>query len=170
MSLNLIQNFSFEAGILPWQTAGLASTADPLTGAFEGLRVGTLGPLLAITPGNAVISQAFPVPADAVNLRVSYAFRRLAAIAPIVNGQFQVQIVWQRGEDAAYAEISRETLENLGGTDIDVSLDWETHVVVTGPKPALAEQARIRFILFRSLIELGVAGTYIDEVVVTAED
>lgn len=169
MSLNLIQNFSFESGIVPWQTAGLAGTVDPLTGAFEGLRVGTFGPLLVLTPGNAVISQAFPVPVDAVNLRVSYAFQRLAAVVPVVNGQFQVQIVWQRGADAAYAEISRETLENLGGTDVDVSLDWETHVVVTGPKPALAEQARIRFILFNALVGVGVAGTYIDEVVVTAE-
>ncbi|MCY9660117.1 hypothetical protein P5G65_03895 [Paenibacillus chondroitinus] len=169
MSLNLIENFSFETGITPWQTAGTAGTVNPLTGAFEGSFVGTLGPLVALVPGNAVISQAFPVAADAVNLRVSYALRRLVAVAPIVNGNIQVQIVWQRGADGAYAPISTEVLEDMPGTDIDLSLEWETHVVVTGPKPALAEQARIRFILFASLIELGVAGTYIDEVVVTAE-
>ncbi|MBA2938752.1 hypothetical protein HZF08_10585 [Paenibacillus sp. CGMCC 1.16610] len=169
MSLNLIQNFSFETGIDPWQNAGIAGTTDPLTGAFEGSRVGSFGPLLVLTPGNAVLSQAFPVEADALNLRVSYAFRRLVAVAPVVNGQFQVQIVWQRGADGGYAPISTEILENMPGTDVDISVDWETHVVVTGPKPALAEQARIRFILFRSLLELGVAGTYIDEVVVTAE-
>ncbi|MDF2648083.1 MAG: hypothetical protein K0Q73_3888 [Paenibacillus sp.] len=168
MALNLIQNFSFENGILPWQTAGTAGTTDPLTGAFEGTLVGTLGPLIALAPGNAVISQAFPVPADAVNLRLSYAIQRLAAIEPIVNGNVQVQIVWQRGEADLYSVISTEILENLIGLDITLGTAWETHVVVTDAKPAEAVQARLRFIMFSSA--LGVAGAYIDEVVVTAED
>src|SRR5690554_6347018 len=168
MALNLIQNNSFESGILPWQTAGTGGTADPLTGAFEGIRVGTLGPIIALTPGNTVISQAFPVPADALNIRLSYAIQRLAAIAPIVNGDIQVQIVWQQGAADSYADISTEILENIVGTDVELSLAWETHVVVTGPKPAEALQARLRFIMFTSL--LGVAGVYLDQVVVTAED
>jgi hypothetical protein len=169
MALNLIQNFSFEAGLTPWKSAGGASAITPLVaGAFEGTSVGALGPLTPPVPmvlNNAVLSQLFVLPPDTVNLRVSYAIRRLLPL--VVFGEVQVQIVWQGGP--GYDIIDTEILEVLPGglIELELPLEWQTHVITTGPKPADAVQAYIRFVLLNT--ELGVDGVYIDEVVVTAE-
>ncbi|WP_274653378.1 hypothetical protein [Paenibacillus humicola] len=171
MAVNLVQNFSFEGGLLPWQTGGpVVSSVD--ADAFEGDSVAAMGPLVAIPPltpaPNAILSQAFPVDANAVNLRLSYAVRALVGVEGLLNGQFQTRIRWQRGEADGYSVISEETLETIEAGAL-TPLQWENHVITSGLKPADAVQARLRFVLLGGgLITIG--GVAVDQVVITAED
>ncbi|WP_274651332.1 hypothetical protein [Paenibacillus humicola] len=163
MALNLISNPSFESGLPPWQTAGSA-TVVASDAAFEGDMVAQLSTVPDPAAGDNIISQAVAVDPDIINLRLSYAIRGILFVQG--NGIVEVRIRWQRGAADGYSVISEVTLETIEAFSLLLDT-WATHVVVSGPKPADAVQARLRFILINNPVN--VSPVQIDQVVLTQE-
>ena len=141
MSVNLIQNFSFEDGLAGWSTSGPVTTATPID-VFERATLAELGQTLL--PGDtAIISQLVPVPPEATHFHVVYAVK-----PQLINvGDLEVQVEFRGSAnlDPPLPLRRRDVIDVINSGALTL-LAWQTRYAVTGEIPPDTAWARLRFI------------------------
>lgn len=140
MSVNLIDNHSFELGLTEWSTSGDV-TASAVSAPFERSTVADLGgPAQSQT---AIISQLVHVPDEATHFHVVYAVRP----SGISVGNLQVQVEFRGSANLVppLPLLRRDVIDVIDPGAL-VNVAWETRYAVTGEIPAGTEWARLRFL------------------------
>lgn len=160
MSINLIENYSFEDGLAGWNTSGDVTTTALLE-AFERATVARLGGLLEV--GDAVVSQLIRVPEGATHFHVVYAIRPV-----LLNlGSLEVQVEFRGSAnlDPPLPLRRRDVIDVINDGSL-IDLVWETRYAVTGEIPPETEWARLRFVHPAPILT---GGFYIDAVFMTTD-
>lgn len=160
MSINLVENYSFEDGLAGWFTSGEVET-ETLAAAFERSTVVRLGGLLE--GDDAIISQLIRIPEGATHFHVVYALR-----PELVNlGDLQVQVEFRGSANLdPPLPLRRRDVIDVVDENALVDLTWQTRYAVTGEIPPETEWARLRFIHPTPLL---LGGLYIDAVFMTTD-
>lgn len=159
MSINLVENYSFEDGLAGWSTSGDVGTST-LAFAFERSTVARLGGLLEVE--DSIVSQLILVPEGATHFHVVYALR-----PELVNlGDLQVQVEFRGSANLdPPLPLRRRDIIDVVDESALVDLSWQTRYAVTGEIPPETEWARLRFIHSTPII----GAIYIDAVYVTTD-
>ena len=161
MSINLIENYSFEDGLAGWNTSGDVTTTALLGGLREGHRWRALADSWrSEMPSSARLIR---VPEGATHFHVVYAIRPV-----LLNlGSLEVQVEFRGSAnlDPPLPLRRRDVIDVINDGSL-IDLVWETRYAVTGEIPPETEWARLRFVHPAPILT---GGFYIDAVFMTTD-